>query len=201
MQAGTDTIKTPASPRRFRPLRAIFRLGLSVYGLAVTGGLLLGLLFGDRFNITALYHSLAQLFWLGALALFVLALVTRSWISALLLALPAAAFLWVYGGLFIPAQPRDPLGNPTFTLLSYNIQWRRGSDYQPAIDAIRQQNADIVALQEVSPQAARAIEAAFSGRYPYLALHPQERGFNGQAVLSRYPIVEDDFFLRSFGQQ
>lgn len=202
MQAGAGPIDAPAPPRqRLRPLRALFQLGLSLYGLAVTSGLLLGLLFGDRFVITALYHSFAQLFWLGALALFVLALVTRSWISALLLALPAAAFLWVYGGLFISAPPHEPLGGPTFTLLSYNIQWRRGGDYQPAVDVIRQQNADIVALQEVSPQAAQAIEAALSSRYPYMALHPQERGFDGQAVLSRYPIVADDFFLRGFGQQ
>ena len=202
MHTSPDSIKTSTLPRRrLRPLRAIFRLGLSLYGLAVTSGLLLGLLFGDRFTITALYHSFAQLFWLGALALLVLALVTRSWIAALLLALPAAAFLWVYSSLLIPSPPREPLGGSTFTLLSYNIQWRRGGDYQAAIDVIRQQNADIVALQEVSPQAARALEAAFSGRYPYLALHPQERGFDGQAVLSRYPIVADDFFLRGFGQQ
>ena len=60
------------------------------------------------------------------------------------------------------------------------------------IDLIRQANADIVALQEMSPEASLAFDTQLADVYPYRALFPapDDNSFHGRGLLSRYPIDE-----------
>jgi vancomycin resistance protein VanJ len=46
----------------------------------------------------------------------------------------------------------------------------------------------------VSPKVAEAV-SELSDRYPYQALHPTSKGYSGCAVLSRFPISEDQAFF------
>ncbi len=55
------------------------------------------------------------------------------------------------------------------------------------IAAIRAQDADIVALQELSQPMADAIQQQLAAEYPYQVLMPAELD-DGQGILSRYPL-------------
>jgi vancomycin resistance protein VanJ len=59
------------------------------------------------------------------------------------------------------------------------------------VAVIREANADIVALQEMSPAAAERFDSALADLYPYRALHPADSPYHGRGILSRYPIADD----------
>jgi endonuclease/exonuclease/phosphatase (EEP) superfamily protein YafD len=94
------------------------------------------------------------------------------------------------GQVWSPAA-EAPQGD-TITLLSWNLemQSKPGSE---AADGIREIDADVVALQELTPAYGDAIEAdeTLTTRYPYRILDPQP-GPAGLGVLSKLPLVVRD---------
>lgn len=159
------------------------------YGLSVSGFLALRVLIGEQANGVALMNNLLHLLVLPSLVLLPLALVLRRWLLLILLVLPFAFGLSSVLPLYVPAQAAPPATAQTVSVLSYNLLAHE-RDFSAATDIIRAQSADIVALQEVTFGAARAV----ADLYPYSALHPKPIGTQGQAILSRYPILEDAFF-------
>ncbi|MBZ0298213.1 MAG: endonuclease/exonuclease/phosphatase family protein, partial [Anaerolineae bacterium] len=66
---------------------------------------------------------------------------------------------------------------------------------EPALALIREADADIVALQELSAAMGDHIRLALADEYPYQALHTNPLdSVSGQGVLSRYPITSDDYW-------
>lgn len=77
-----------------------------------------------------------------------------------------------------------------FTVMTFNVlAVNRG--FGGAAASIGGANADIVALQELSKQAADALGERLRSRYPYQALRPDAE-FSGGGVLSRFPIVSEE---------
>ena len=79
------------------------------------------------------------------------------------------------------------------------VTWNVEIDARPGTDTaalIQSHPADIVALQELQPDAAAAIAAdpALSERYPYRILVPRD-DVGGMGLLSRYPIRDPTFQL------
>jgi vancomycin resistance protein VanJ len=117
----------------------------------------------------------------------------RSRATKALVFLPCLIIVLLYGPLFLP-QPlvASSSSGMEISVMSYNVT--RGD---PGIDAIlriiESESADIVALQEVTPEVAHAL-GDLSVRYPYTALHPTPDGYDGCAVLSRFPITEEEAF-------
>jgi endonuclease/exonuclease/phosphatase (EEP) superfamily protein YafD len=73
--------------------------------------------------------------------------------------------------------------------MSWNVLFFNSNVH--AIDTlIKQQNPDIVAIQEYGFVQARGLEAALNPRYPYRALAPG--GPSGLGVWSRYPLLDWD---------
>jgi endonuclease/exonuclease/phosphatase (EEP) superfamily protein YafD len=179
-----------------RFFRNLLNLGIGSYGLAVSGFIILRMILNDSWLPIALYNTFAHLLWLIALPLLLFALLLRFWRAALLLFLPAGAFVFSYGGQFLgPAD--DYIGTSAFSVITYNIKWR-SSDYADTIDIILNADTDIVAIQELGTDAAARLEDGLAGEYPYLALHPHRTGTVGQGILSRYPIVEDEVWQSEF---
>jgi len=86
-----------------------------------------------------------------------------------------------------PARAADPAAQ--LTVLSWNLEYgaRPGED---AIEGLRELDLDVVALQELSPNHASAIQvdANLRLRFPYRELVPAE-GVFGMGLLSAYPIL------------
>jgi len=186
---------------RLAPLRPLglallqfLRVSVGAYGLSVTGGLLLRGLIGEVNSLMALYNTLAHLLWMGAAGLLLVTLLLRRWLLAALLLLPTLAFV-AHDGLHLLSPP-DPQPDPRqiaeFSVISYNLLGGRG-DYSASIELLQQADADLIALQEVDADAAEQIDAALAPSYPYAALHPGTR-VEGQAVYSRYPILDDVYW-------
>ena len=88
-----------------------------------------------------------------------------------------------------------PGGAPTarsIRLVSWNLQLgaRTPAD---AVAALREQEADVIALQELTDDVSEAIDAdpQLRSRYPYRALEP-DRGVMGLGLLSVHPIADPE---------
>jgi endonuclease/exonuclease/phosphatase family metal-dependent hydrolase len=173
------------------PLNLFFAL-VNAYGLSVVGFLLLRWLVGDEWGLVALFNSFAHLLFLPALILLPLILVSRRRLSIGLLIPAALAFILAYGAAFVP---RTAQAAPhTLRILTYNLKSQE-VDLEPALNIIRDSDADVVALQELSEAMALVLASDLADRYPYQALHTQPGDpIPGQGVLSRYPLLSDDYW-------
>lgn len=153
---------------------------------------LLRLLSGDRSPLVFAVTSLAQYFFLLLPPLAAVAFTARArepWIG---LALSAAVWSYLCGGLFVnarlisgsPSNPGDP--GATLSVMSYNVLGYN-TDARAVVAAIRASNADVVALQELNPGNAEAIRRELGGEYPYQVLDPAN-GVTGGGVISRRPL-------------
>lgn len=181
----------------------ILMILIGSYGLSVSIHIVLRLIVGERSTMVALFNTFAHLMWMPALLLFPLMVVTKQWRIALMLILPMVMFIATYGGLFIPRQP-DPalLPSQTITLQTHNLLARNRTPAR-ILDVIRDISADIVTLQEVSVDFEQRLLTLDD--YPYMAIHGTAddgtllmRDTMGQAILSRYPILEDEFWTYDF---
>jgi len=92
----------------------------------------------------------------------------------------------------LPAAPDDADAQTTDVaarVLSYNV----GNGLAPAdrlVHYLYYAEADIIGLQELSDEQARAIERQLYGAFPYRVLHPG--GFAGKGLLSKFPIVSSE---------
>ncbi len=200
-------VETAQSARKPRGcLVRLFALAAGAYGAVATLLLLLRLVVTDSFLPMAVYATAAHWLWLFALILLVVALLLRVWRAVPLLVLPSLAWLLVFGVRFVGSSAQTAArSGVTLTTVTYNIQWR-SEPYDATLALIREMDADVVALQEISPQAAVQLDEGLADLYPHMALDPLEWGYAGQAFLSKYPILEHEFFefegnTRSFGQQ
>lgn len=122
-----------------------------------------------------------------------LALSVRRWRLALLMVLPVAGFALSFGPLLLPRSASAPESAPRISVLTFNLHgYKSGLDSLAAI--IKEGNADVVAVQELSPEAADYFQSNLKDIYPYQSLHPQEIAYSGQGILSRYPLSEDEYW-------
>lgn len=164
---------------------------IGVYGVFVTLALIFRLTIGEQWQIVSRLNNTLHLLILPALILLPVCLLARR-VRLSLLMLPAfLTFVTVYGIMFIPYSASVPENALKISFLTYNMQAEE-IILDPMVDAVRNAQADIVALQEFSVAAAERFEAEFADFYPYRALHPEPTSpYHGRGILSRYPIVED----------
>jgi vancomycin resistance protein VanJ len=132
-------------------------------------------------NIFALY-LFAPLLLLAPAAL----LVRSSWLRAATL-FTLVTFVALFGSRLIPSlgQPAAGTGLRVMTINQLYTNERVAD----LIDAIRAQDADVVAIQELSDSVADAASRQLSDLYPYQFLTPGPEDY-GLGILSRYPLQE-----------
>jgi vancomycin resistance protein VanJ len=136
--------------------------------------------------------ALALLLYPGIVLLF-FAVLLRRWRVVLMLALPALAFLIVWGPLFLPRSGAATVEMKQISVMTFNIHgYSQNLDTLGSI--IRSSNADVVAVQELSFEAQQYFADNLADIYPYQSLHPEEIAYAGQGVLSRYPIDSDEYW-------
>lgn len=168
-----------------------FIVGLYIAALAVY--LLLRALFGDRFWWLSLVNTFAYFVFLPLLVLLPAALVFKMRRNALRL-IPVA----LIGGLWLAPYylPRSPnasiLAGQTLRALTFNV-WGNNQHMDDVETWIRNSGADVVMLQEITPQHTQDVLPRLYERYPYHYDQEDTHHWNGTAnyntTLSRYPIV------------
>lgn len=96
------------------------------------------------------------------------------------------AFLAFWGPLLVPGSGQSIPADGQVRLLTYNAQGAQ-DEWDLAVDTIEAADADIVALQEVTPELAETIEVRLSDDYPYRFL-ASEPGSSGMALISKIPF-------------
>ncbi|MCB9453195.1 MAG: endonuclease/exonuclease/phosphatase family protein [Anaerolineaceae bacterium] len=202
----TTTVNPPvARPGLVVWRRALLNLGAVVagaYGLNVSFFLFLHYAIGEQWTIVGWFNSFMHLLVVPAVVLFPLALLLRRRVAAVLLVLPLLTFLSIYVPPFLPRPAlAAPETAPQLTLLTYNLK-SQAVDFDPLTRVIREADADIVALQELSTAAAAYLDTEFADEYPYRALHTLDgEPIPGQGILSRYPITSDEYWRIYLGHQ
>jgi endonuclease/exonuclease/phosphatase family metal-dependent hydrolase len=91
-----------------------------------------------------------------------------------------------------PLEPRDPTpGVPHYKIKTYNVE-AGGEGHASTIQAIGTDDADVVCLQETTPQYETKIREKLTEQYPYQLYQHNEpdQGSAGMAVLSHFPIID-----------
>ncbi len=173
----------------------------AVYGIGLTLLLVVRLAVGERWMLIAWLNSFLHLLMLPALAIMPISMLRRRWRVAFTQAAGVFTFVGFYGAVFLPQMSSVPPGAPTLSILSYNLK-SEAEGLELLAEVIREANADIVAMQEVSEAAAAYLQGEFAGNYPYQAFHPQAwEPIPGQGLLSRYPIESDEYWRIHLGHQ
>jgi endonuclease/exonuclease/phosphatase (EEP) superfamily protein YafD len=171
--------------------RALWVL-LGTMGAAATIALLAMRVWHDGTQLTYAAGVLAFWWLLPPVALVIVAAVRRRWVVTATLLVPAVAWLWVFGPLFLPGAPAALAGEGHVRLrvVTFNISPQKKIDY--VVELVQEVDADVVLLQEVLPKARKNLERELDG-YPYrwyADITMQAPGGGGVGVVSRYPITD-----------
>lgn len=141
--------------------------------------------------IFALINSAGPLLFAPVLLTLPLATALRSRAGVLGSLALVSIFAVEYGPLFLPqADPALARTDARLTVMTFNLGMD-GVHLEQFAAAIEGEGADIVALQEVSPNIAYWLEAELRDHYPYAVLHPD---LSATGLLSRLPILESEWF-------
>jgi endonuclease/exonuclease/phosphatase (EEP) superfamily protein YafD len=139
---------------------------------------------GQRTWWLELANAFALLLFAPLLLLLPAALLIRSRWMAAAVAAALALFVALFGAHFIPPAAPPPAGTPLRVMTFNHLFTNERVD--EVVAAIRAQQADIVALQELSESVANALRAELSQEYPYQVLVPGNQ--SGLGLISRYPF-------------
>jgi vancomycin resistance protein VanJ len=152
--------------------------------------LLLRVFVGEGWIVVAVLNSGLHLLLMPALVVLPLCLLFPRWRLALVVLPPFTLFVLWYSAFFLPNSVTLPPDATTVRLLTYNLHAERNL-FEPMARVICDVDADIVALQEMTQEAAAYLDEALADMYPYRALHPSPNYYYGRGVLSRYPLTDD----------
>ena len=172
-------------------LKRLMVAGLNVLtplqtGLLVTYYTLRELGRSDFWIIDALSYILPWMYLPFIILLPGIFLLRRTRLMLILTAIPTMLFLLSYGNLYLPRLMVRSTG-PNITVMSYNVLWSNTQADRVAA-AIEEHAPDIVGLQELLPSMGAALEERLAERFPYRKLE------NSYGVLSRFPILEYEFY-------
>ena len=97
-------------------------------------------------------------------------------------------FILLFGARFLPPRPASAEGTLKFRVVTFN-QLYTNERVDEVLDALSAQDADIIALQELSPAVADALQTRLKDAYPYADFRPS-RETEGVGLFSRYPITD-----------
>jgi vancomycin resistance protein VanJ len=165
-----------------------FWLGWGLFGLGLATWFGLRWWPGDRFLPVRLLNYFMPWLLLGLLpGLSLAGLARHKWV-VLTLAVPTIFIGLTFAPLFLPRPGEVLAATISFKVMSYNI-WYRNDKVSEAVHLIRQEQPDILLLQELSPRMARALIKELADLYPGGQLYwaYESRGYQG--IISRFPLT------------
>ncbi|MER5385438.1 endonuclease/exonuclease/phosphatase family protein [Streptomyces sp. NPDC002688] len=123
--------------------------------------------------------------WLGLVVvpLFGLALLRRSTTALVALVLPVTAWTYLFGGLLMPVAEADTQDTHDLLVVQHNVS-DENADPAGTARTLADGEPDLIALQELVPEALPLYEKALAPHYPYRAI----RGTVG--LWSKHPLTD-----------
>lgn len=154
------------------------------YCLVVLGFIAMSGISGDRYWPVQAFGYVRDIALLIALIPFPIVIWRRLRLPVVMQLMCAVLLVWTPASA--SENPRvAPAGSMELTAMTLNTG-NEVADPENLLSSIRESGADIVALQEVSPQTADTINASTMAEYPYRVVFGM--GIPGKALLSEYPI-------------
>jgi endonuclease/exonuclease/phosphatase (EEP) superfamily protein YafD len=178
-----------------RPLgsrvKSIFAFVTGTYLILMIGYLLLRLTVGDGLWWLSLLNAFAHLLFLPLIVLLPLALLIHRRSALRLAPLVVVGGLW-FAPYYLP-RPSQQLSQPALRVLTFNV-WGDNPQLEAVEAWIRNSNADVVLLQEIPVTYSENGLPGLLDLYPYQFVQSLEMRFWGNAVLSRIPFDESEYF-------
>lgn len=169
---------------------------IDLYAVLLVGALLLRTLGGGKNWVVELVSAFLHWFLLGSIFLLPVAVLRRRWPTTALLSVCALAFIWLFGGFFIPIAVRRGSceGNSSTGLrvMTYNISHGQASPEMLG-EVIVNSGAEVVALQELPADQIPDLRDQLKDVYPVQSFHGE--GFSGIALLSQVPVLQEEMFI------
>jgi vancomycin resistance protein VanJ len=166
----------------------LFWLGWGLFGLGVVTWYVLRWWPGDRFGPVRLFNYFMPWLLTGLIpGLGLAGLARRKWV-ALALAAPTLLIGLTFAPLFLPATSGVLAANTSLKVMSYNV-WYRNRNVAEVARLIRQEQPDIVLLQELSPKMAQALKEQLVDLYGSDPLYLAYEAEVYQGIISRYPLM------------
>ena len=166
----------------------LFFLALWFFSLGVLITYLLRWWPGDRLlTVRLMNYSMAWLM-IALLPSLVIALLARRRWLALSLAGSILLISLNYAPLFLPRPNLALAAAEPMRVMSYNV-WRRNRDAAHAVELIKQQQPDLLLLQELNRSQAQKLLPALADLYGEATLYLAYEPTIEQAVISRYPLI------------
>lgn len=186
-----------ATRRRFAARRRKFGGPLLTWLLALPAAVFAGIallrlvasgIFGwDGVAVTTVALAVTPYVAAGGLLLAMLIALCRRWGSAIVvIALSFALGLTLLPRVFGDAQPGT--GGPELRVASVNLYYGE-ADAEAVVELVRRQKVDVLALQELTPDAAARLDTAGLGDELPHQLFESEAGADGSGLASRYPLT------------
>ena len=192
---GEHRVKSSSRPHWRKRCRVLL-LPVDLYGALLVAYLLLRVLTTGHFWPVELVSVISHWLFLLAILLLPVALVGRHWPGVILLSISGIAFLWLFGGPFVPrmgdtrACGRE--GRPArLTVMTYNISNGLAAP-DSLIEVIGGSGAEVVGIQELPAEQIPILQRGLQAIYPHQALYGS--GISGIGLLSQHPFVEEDLF-------
>jgi vancomycin resistance protein VanJ len=158
-----------------------------LYGAGLLGAALLWSFWPDLHWTVTLANIFAPLCFAPLLLLLPAAALARSRWMLGAAALGVALFVLLFGQLFLPRQ-RGATGDTTLRVVTINAFYGASAPAEQAA-LLASYNADVIAVQELSPALAAALERDLAAVYPYQLLDPID-GPGGKGIVSRFPFEQ-----------
>lgn len=159
---------------------------VQLYCLCIFGWAALYSFFGDSFWWLFLLNCFAVYYFAPLPLALLIALIQRQPAVLLSLGLVSAIGLHLYGPQFNPWPGAAAASVHELRVMSYNVLvFNKHAD--AVVEALRQSEADIIVLQEVSPLLRETINRDLAGIYPY-QVYGLPRDIGGLFTISRYPL-------------
>lgn len=166
----------------------LFWLSWGMFGLGVTMWYALRWWPGDRFLPVRLVNYFMPWLLVGLLPGLALAGVARRKWVALALAVPTLIIGLTFAPLFLPRPAEVLAANIPLKVMSYNV-WYHNQQVAKVTRLIRQEQPDILLLQELTPALARALKTELADLYPDGRLYWAYEPGAFQGVISRFPLT------------
>lgn len=161
----------------------------------LTGGFLLLRRSGARYiPLIGLISNFSFWLTLPAVILAPLLLLWRRWLVSLLL-LPTAIYCVITYATRFRSNGKPALApqGKQLTILTYNMH-AEDQHLAEVVAVIAGSGADVVAIQEFSVEADSYFLTHLQAIYPHQRVHHNGSRTDGQGILSKYPILDDDYW-------
>lgn len=170
-------------------MSVMLQYGIIAYLLWAIGGGAFYFTFKPNISILEMFRSIYELTLWISLPILVAVMVLNEWYLLPFAGVVMLIFIGIYTPYLIPRQPKINHDMPQIRVMTFNLNMTS----KGIVDAIRSTHADVVTLQELSQDSAATVQQ-LSDIYPYMALHPQKVDYVGQGILSKYPILKDEYW-------